>query len=354
MFNQVLRKRLGVMAAILSVAPVVTAAPIVDYLNVKGYTEFFGGAPNPRKTFNYSGKPVFHSIPFSGTARIVFEDLASFAYRPTIQVTPRAVSGNGIPNCGARLETQGTNLIAVVSCRVATPEFTLLIVDETSDGAHTAATSCPNCIATNIHNPWARNTTAPVRLVNFTDRQKGIFFKVDSRATLFQITPPMPFVTPVSSMVRCLPITLDSNSERADEYGVEVSCLPPPPPSSPTVIPRPPVDLSFHLLLVPRSARTGFVLGLEDGRARFLSSEAGIINTTRLGEGRYQVSFPNLADQWVDDGIALVNAHGVLGRTCALEGQFRSGGDVQIELACKNSSGVLMDTQFIVLVTSRH
>ena len=104
MLSQVVRKRFGLLAAILTLAPTVTTAPRVDYLNVKGYTEFFGGVPNLRKTFNYSGKPVYHSIPFSGTARIVFEDLASLAYRPTIQVTPRAVAGTGIPNCGARLE----------------------------------------------------------------------------------------------------------------------------------------------------------------------------------------------------------------------------------------------------------
>ena len=59
-------------------------------------------------------------------------------------------------------------------------------------------------------------------------------------------------------------------------------------------------------------------------------------------------------DRWVDDGIALVNANGILGRDLRVGRRVPVGDDVQIEIACKNSSGVLTDTRFIVLATSRH
>ncbi|MBC7925340.1 MAG: hypothetical protein H7039_06745 [Bryobacteraceae bacterium] len=339
-----------------TVPAAVKGAAVTDYLNVKAYTEFVS-APGSNKTFNYSGKGVFYSFPASGTARIVFEDLARWTYRPTVQITPRSNSGKSMPACGARLETEGYHLVAIVTCRpgsvVATkPEFTLLIVDETSDAAYTLVTSCTNCGKANIHNPWARNDLNPVRVQYLTGRT-GVFFKMDAKPPVTEFAPPMAFVTPVSSAVSCEVFSIGSKAERADEYGVEIACTVAR-STSPTAIPQPPVDMSFHLLLVPRSARTATIFAAENGDTWMSSSEAGLIEARRTSTGRYLVSFANLAYRWADDGIALVTSHGAGGKTCSLEGQYKSGDDVEIAVVCRNASGDLVDSRFLVMATSRH
>ncbi|HYO79843.1 MAG TPA: hypothetical protein VES20_00450, partial [Bryobacteraceae bacterium] len=88
-----------------------------DYLSPKAYAEY--PAVSGRPDFNTSGRPVQFTAVSKGVVHVRFEDLARFAVRPSVQVSPRHTGKSGIQTCGARLETEGSDLVAVVSCRTA-------------------------------------------------------------------------------------------------------------------------------------------------------------------------------------------------------------------------------------------
>jgi hypothetical protein len=125
-----------------------------------------------------------------------------------------------------------------------------------------------------------------------------------------------------------------------------------------------PMDASFRLLLVPPSDRTGYALILQNGTAwsGYLSNPRGVpeefgpgyIDIQKTGIGKYNVRFPRLADYWADEGAIKVNSHGGSGINCGVVSFTESGGYPRADIACKRPDSSLVDSNFIILMTSRN
>ena len=330
-----------------------------NYLHPKAYAEY-----PPRSgssEFNTSGRPVRYELS-GGTVRVVFEDLKKFAIRPHVQVSTRALSSTAQQTCGAVLEPSGDDLVAVVSCmsanRSSTPEITVLIVDETTDAAYMTLSRCegvsdPYSGCGVQHSRWS-SAIYPMRVVDMSNGRWHVFLKLDDPKA-FWYSSPVALVTPVSSQVACEIFSVGSKHQREDEFGIEVDCRATGGQSVGGTAPRPAINMGFHLLVIPRSARTGYLMSDPSGKAMFATNNWGQLQLTKLSTGRYRVTFKSLAYDWPDNGIVLVESHGTGLEGCSLvDVQRIPSHDVQIDVSCRKVNGDLIDSAFSVVGTSRH
>ncbi|HYO84366.1 MAG TPA: hypothetical protein VES20_23380, partial [Bryobacteraceae bacterium] len=210
-------------------------------------------------------------------------------------------------------------------------------------------TGCPDA---NEHNPWTGSSTRKIRVTN-VDGVIGIFLKMDYRANITPASAPMVLVTPASETNACEVFSVGSKHEQDGEFGVEIACRQTIPPTLGGT--RAPVDNSFQVLVIPRSARTGYALVSAAGTPLVLASRWGALNTQRLGLGSYRAHFRSLAYDWPDGGIALVESRGTGDKACAVSAMNRiSAHDVEIDVICRQLSGEAVDAAFVVVATSRH
>ena len=349
----------AICLAAIAVATVQSADVNANYLHPKAYAEY-----PPRSgssEFNTSGRPVRYELS-GGTVRVVFEDLKKFVIRPHVQVSTRALSSTAQQTCGATLDTSGDDLVAVVSCmaanRSSTPEITVLIVDETTDAAYMTLTRCegssdPYSGCGVQHSRWS-SATYPMRVINMNNGRWHVFFKLDNPKT-FWYSSPVALVTPIASQVACEIFSVGSKHQREDEFGVEVDCRATGGQFVGGTTPPPTINMGFHLLVIPRSARTGYLMSDPSGNSMFATNNWGQLQLTKLGTGRYRVTFKSLAYDWSDNGTILVESHGSGLEGCSLvDVQRIPSYDVQIDVSCRKLSGELSDSAFSLMGTSRH
>lgn len=348
---------LGALPVLIPSAP----AWAQEYLNIKGYAEVPFSLAN---TFNYTGSPVTVTNIATGITQVRFAGLNEWAYFPTVHVSPKTTNSDGYDVCAASFGTQGgPDLVVTVTCKrsgsVTDTGFSLMIVDQTSSAGYTQISQSANCVGCGTkafsHNPWRRvaDGQPPIQLFRMATGRSKVVFRTDWPVAKNPY--PIALVTPVSENASCQLYSVGFGGETPNQLGAEVMC---------TNFAGMPMDASFRLMLVPQSNRTGYALILQNGTPwqGYLSNPRGLpeefgdgyINIQKTGIGKYEVGFPRLADHWVDAGAIKVNSHGGSGINCGVVSFVETGGYPRASIACKRPDSSLVDSNFIILMTSRN